>query len=209
MVWCVGPSTLPCLATSRLLPPHPPRTTSFPTPPTPNCHHLFSTFLPPLSIFLCLSTHLSSQRILHWSNECANSACCIKCGHPYKLHPLQGIGVIGSEAVLQSPLRALSRFTFSCQSPKPITTPEVVVLISPAVSLQQQTQQFAFKQTLYETFDEIRCNLLRYRALYHKCIAERLEEATSWNVYHTSITFFCSQAHFLMEQIFNYGKVKL
>lgn len=36
-----------------------------------------------------------SQWILHWSNECSNSACCFKCGHSNKLHPLQG-----TEAVL-------------------------------------------------------------------------------------------------------------
>lgn len=87
-----GSSTPPVrLAASRLLP------ISF----SPFC-------LRPSPFFLCLSTHLSSQRILHWSNECANSACCIKCGHPNKLHPLQGIGVTGSEAALESVVTASS-----------------------------------------------------------------------------------------------------
>lgn len=139
-------------------------------------------FFTSLSIFLCLSTHLSSQRILHWSNECPNSACCIKCWHPYKLHPLQGIGVIGSGAMLESLVRApLHRFTCSWQSPKPITTPEVAVLTSAAVSLRQQLSKFAFKDPLYKRFDEIQCKLIRCRVVCHaySCWAVLFE---SWDV---------------------------
>lgn len=103
MVWCVGPRP-PCAWLQADPPPPPTCTPATSLPLRSHLSHLFSTlFFTSLSISLCLSTHLSSQRILHWSNECANSACCIKCGHPNKLHPLQGIGVIGSEAVLESP----------------------------------------------------------------------------------------------------------
>lgn len=135
LVHCEGPPPT-CVwlkANTPLLHLHPPASA-----PNPTRHTCFLLFFLPLHLSLCLSTHLSLQRILHWSNECANSACCIKCGHPNKLHPLQGIGVFGSEAVIESPPRAPHRFTCSCQSPMPITTPVVEVLTCPAVSLQQQ-----------------------------------------------------------------------
>lgn len=125
-----GSSTLLCLAANRpqTLPSFPP------TQPVKLVLHFVCFFT--FSIFLCLSTHLSSQRILHWSNECTNSACCIKCGHPNKLHPLQGIRFAGSEAMLASHCGAkLHRFTCSCQSPEPITAPEVEVLNLCAVFL--------------------------------------------------------------------------
>lgn len=139
LVWCVGPPpSVRCLAASRYPPPRHAHTSTTSLSPQPHLSHLFSTFFLPLPLHLSLSTHLSLQRILHWSNECANSACCIKCGHPNKLHPLQGIGVIGSEAVIESPPRAPRCFTCSCQSPMLITTSVVEVLTCHAVSLQQQ-----------------------------------------------------------------------
>lgn len=141
MVWCVGsPPSRACPQADLNLP------NTYHPPPRTHLSHLFSTFFTFPSFSVCLSTHLSSQRILHWSNECANSACCIKCGHPNKLHPLQGIG---SEVILESPPGArLHRFTCSCQSPKPITTPEVDVLISRAVFLQQHNPKFTSKVAL-------------------------------------------------------------
>lgn len=139
-VWVFDPAVLVRKQTSPSQIPIPP------PPPKPTCHTCFPLFFTSPSFSVCLSTHLSSQRILHWSNECANSACCIKCGHPNKLHPLQGIG---SEVILESPPGArLHRFTCSCQSPKPITTPEVDVLISRAVFLQQHNPKFDWKVAL-------------------------------------------------------------
>lgn len=84
-VWVLHPTLLGCKQTPPPLP-----LLSVSTFHT--CVHF--VYLSIFCLSLSLSTHLSSQRILHWSNECANSACCIKCGHPSKLHPLQGIGVI-------------------------------------------------------------------------------------------------------------------
>lgn len=138
-VWVLDPPVLGCKQTL----PHPPPAPQPPASPSdPTCHTCFPLyFFTSLSISLCLSTHLSSQRILHWSNECANSACCIKCGHPNKLHPLQGIGVIGSEAVLESPTELhfiASPVAGNHQSQSQLLT-EVAVLSSPAVSLGQQT----------------------------------------------------------------------
>lgn len=98
MVWFMGPR--PSCAWLQPLGggPHQTPPPHIPTPSRHTCSPAPFVHLSSLHLSLCLSTHLSSQRILHWSNECANSACCIKCGHPNKLHPLQGIGVAGSKA---------------------------------------------------------------------------------------------------------------